>query len=863
MKRLTRVAVVSSVLLLALVSLGYSGTAVPKNTGFSLSQYLATLVGLGEFNVKNYGALCNGTHDDTSAINTAAAAAAAAHGTLSFPGGSCVVTSSVVVSNSYGLVMRGNSADLSGTANKGTTILWHGTTEAAFNIASPSPVLWIKNCHSCLFENFSIGADTGYRAAESIRITTQSSNGPVSTRNVFRHLVVGGNSEIGVRVGGTFGTNTSGGTGVVTGAIDSNNDFHSFEDVTFTGYGNKGLYLEDTQVYRVNLVNVLFQVSIATSSSGAMTSGLPTLTVASGLFTTKDVQKVVEVANAGSGGLALRARILSITNATHVVLDTNASNTTGAGATISYGAQAGIYSRYCSFSTRGGGAGAHMSADYFVGGGQPAPILIEGAVNEGSRRLLATDGPSGGTWKQTTLRNVRFAGNAVVNTTNNGNNGSLGNDSYAISYIVGGGLLIEHSTIGDPDTSSPIKILFGAGQDVPPWNQHSQFTVSDSVISSSYAAGSIFVQATPRFLGSNRLSGTGAASSDGVDVLGEVPRSFPVNPADGGLTVSFGQANSMSLVLNGNATLTLRDLPIGTGSSRDLWIQHSAGPWAVTWPVGTYFSSAAGASDAGLWDRNTIRFDGTNYYVDQRLGYGQSFTDSQDVTLGAFGNSPNANGASLSGQQLTLQPADATHPGGVQTGGVRQEFALNPLIVDGGIYTTGNLGVDGGIIARGAIQAAGGLTLGNTASGCGAGNSSCDWYSQGGKMIQGANATAHRFLAGTNAYELAYWATASDVQKAWVNNDGGYEDFTGRIAIKGQNPADPTCEYGQDAGATGAMTYDFLKAFASRPVCTCADNGVAPVACGITAASTARVSALATGAGSDVVGVICCGPRGP
>lgn len=39
-----------------------------------------------------------------------------------------------------------------------------------------------------------------------------------------------------------------------------------------------------------------------------------------------------------------------------------------------------------------------------------------------------------------------------------------------------------------------------------------------------------------------------------------------------------------------------------------------------------------------------------------------------DVTLAAFGSTPSANAASLSGQVLTLQPADGTHPGGVSTG---------------------------------------------------------------------------------------------------------------------------------------------------------------------------------------------------
>jgi hypothetical protein len=41
----------------------------------------------------------------------------------------------------------------------------------------------------------------------------------------------------------------------------------------------------------------------------------------------------------------------------------------------------------------------------------------------------------------------------------------------------------------------------------------------------------------------------------------------------------------------------------------------------------------------------------------------QSGTNTGDLTLAAVGSSPSANGASLSGQVLTLQPADATHPG--------------------------------------------------------------------------------------------------------------------------------------------------------------------------------------------------------
>lgn len=44
-------------------------------------------------------------------------------------------------------------------------------------------------------------------------------------------------------------------------------------------------------------------------------------------------------------------------------------------------------------------------------------------------------------------------------------------------------------------------------------------------------------------------------------------------------------------------------------------------------------------------------------------------TNSGDVTLAAVGSSPNANAASLSGQQLTLQPFSSTQPGVVTASG--------------------------------------------------------------------------------------------------------------------------------------------------------------------------------------------------
>lgn len=56
-------------------------------------------------------------------------------------------------------------------------------------------------------------------------------------------------------------------------------------------------------------------------------------------------------------------------------------------------------------------------------------------------------------------------------------------------------------------------------------------------------------------------------------------------------------------------------------------------------------------------------------------------TNTGDVTLAAFDGAPNANGASLAGQVLTLQPASATFPGGVST--VAQSFLGTKFFTNG------------------------------------------------------------------------------------------------------------------------------------------------------------------------------------
>jgi hypothetical protein len=114
--------------------------------------------------------------------------------------------------------------------------------------------------------------------------------------------------------------------------------------------------------------------------------------------------------------------------------------------------------------------------------------------------------------------------------------------------------------------------------------------------------------------------------------------------------------------------------------------------------------SGAVVLEGGLGVEKNINAGGTI------LGSNLSGTNTGDVSLGAVGASPNSNGASLSGQTLTLQPANASNPGvltaGTQTIGGSKTFQ-DDLIAQQDLTVTGISYLDGGIDVS---------TIGNTLS---------------------------------------------------------------------------------------------------------------------------------------------------
>jgi hypothetical protein len=117
---------------------------------------------------------------------------------------------------------------------------------------------------------------------------------------------------------------------------------------------------------------------------------------------------------------------------------------------------------------------------------------------------------------------------------------------------------------------------------------------------------------------------------------------------------------------NAATAATALTLPAVTSTSYTASVASGSNAFGVS-VNGARVDFGAGASDYASSDGTTVTFAGP------LAASNLSGTNSGNLTLTAVGSTPSANGASLSTQALTLQPADATHPGLVTTG--TQSFA--------------------------------------------------------------------------------------------------------------------------------------------------------------------------------------------
>lgn len=188
----------------------------------------------------------------------------------------------------------------------------------------------------------------------------------------------------------------------------------------------------------------------------------------------------------------------------------------------------------------------------------------------------------------------------------------------------------------------------------------------------------------------------------------------------------------------------------------------------------------ADATNPGIVSNTTQTIAGNKTFSGSISASNLSGTNAGDVTLAAVGSSPNANGASLSTQQLTLQPASASFPGvvttGTQTVAGAKTFSGNvsvqgtttlaaalsgPLRASSGVVATGNTVLTSEV--SGILPVANGGTNSSTAL-----NNNRIITSSGSAIVEAAAITANKALA-SNSSGIPVASATSDTELGFVS----------------------------------------------------------------------------------------------
>lgn len=192
-------------------------------------------------------------------------------------------------------------------------------------------------------------------------------------------------------------------------------------------------------------------------------------------------------------------------------------------------------------------------------------------------------------------------------------------------------------------------LLVGGGTTIAPYHAN---TVAAFVSGPGNAAtdisiasyGGVGVAGSPviRLYGAGGTEGSPEATTNGANIGTMSGQGYDGTALSSGsrASIQFAAAEGWSAIANGSK-MTFFTTPIGSTTDTARMIIDGSGNTNVLFNLAV--TGTASASNL-------------------------SGTNTGDVTLTAVGAAPSANGATLSGQALTLQPADATHPGVVTTG---------------------------------------------------------------------------------------------------------------------------------------------------------------------------------------------------
>lgn len=158
----------------------------------------------------------------------------------------------------------------------------------------------------------------------------------------------------------------------------------------------------------------------------------------------------------------------------------------------------------------------------------------------------------------------------------------------------------------------------------------------------------------------------------GVSLSTDVTGTLPINKGGTGQTTANAALNALLPSQSGNASKILKTDGIDSSwqaesgqfiSGLDTAIGSVPNAAGMSESSGTLTLQPADGTHPGVITSGTQTIGGNKTFSGSISASNLSGTNTGDLTLGAVGSSPSANGASLSSQVLTLQPASSSNPG--------------------------------------------------------------------------------------------------------------------------------------------------------------------------------------------------------
>ncbi len=297
-----------------------------------------------------------------------------------------------------------------------------------------------------------------------------------------------------------------------------------------------------------------------------------------------------------------------------------------------------------------------------------------------------------------------------------------------------------------------------------------------------------------------------------------------------------GMVNNTTQTISGAKTFTgVMSAPSGSVGAVGFHLSTDVGTGLWRPGVDQINISAAGATVANFGTSGlavTGVLSATGALSGSNFSGSSSGSNTGDVTLAAVGSSPSANGASLSGQVLTLQPADTTHPGALTAAdwntfnGKQSTSLTNTHIYVGNVSA---VATDVALSQDCSMANTGAITCTKTNNVSFAASATTD--TTNASNISSGTISVNRFNSGTGASSSTYLSGAG----TWTTPTGG---FTASTITTNTTLATGTAYACDSSSGNVLMTLPDATASSGKMLPIVRKDGTISTKCTLTAAGT-------------------------